>query len=173
MADRLNGQIKEEGGPNPKVYVSGQHRGRKAEVFLAVSWGHASVTVSMEPKHDLYFHLRSKAGIKSLAPGRHREYEELEFAKGAFVKWSRDEDRLDARRVIAALEPDLRASMLSPVIGKTAWNYTADGLQYDRVCSVFGSVERLMEALDLACTVAQGIENAATQRGLLNTSSPD
>ena len=171
LAERLNGQIDKEGGPSAKVYVNGQHRGRTVKFFFSVSWGHVSVTVSMEPKHDLYFHLRSKAGVKSLGSSRHRDYEQLEFAPNAFVKWSRDEDRLDARSIIAGLESDLRARMLALVKGDTAWNYTADGLEYDHVCSVFGGRERLLGALDLACDVAEGMEALAVQGELLNAPS--
>ncbi len=159
LVNRLNGRIETEGGSSPKIYVKGQHRERKVEVFFAVTWGHTSVTVIMKPKFDLHFHLRSKAGLKSLSSRRHSEYEELDFAPGVFVKCIRDKDQLDVRRVIAGLEPELRERMLSLVKGQSAWSSTADGLQYDHVCSVFGSADRLMNALDLACDVAQGLEN--------------
>ena len=171
LATRLGGDLTQEGGPSPKVHVHGQHRGLKVEVFLAVTWGHVAVTVSTQPKGDLYFRLRSSAALKRMAPGRDRDYEALDFASGLVMSWSRDDHRLDARRIVASLDPGLRERMLSTVKGNSGWSHTADGLECDRAVSVFSGPERVIEALDLACDVAQGIEALAAQPGFRNADS--
>lgn len=172
LAARLSGTVEQEGKPNPKIYVHGQHRGRQVQVFLSVTWGHVSVTVKELPALDLYFHLRSKAAVKRMSRHRHGEYEELDSASGAVLKWHRDGERLDARRILTSLEPGLRERMLSRVKGESAWNWTGDGLEYDHVCSILGATERIIEALELACDVAEGIEALAAQGGVRNADSP-